>query len=121
MRQIFSSLALTIAFLPYRVLAQAGLDKSLEDIESARGKANIKNFSSIETLFVEILKFLFGFLAIIAVIILVYSGFKYLTSLGDEKKTEEAKHMILYAIIGLIIIGGAAIIANTVITLIKTP
>ncbi len=55
---------------------------------------------------------LLGLIGIVAAIYIVYAGIKYITSEGDEKKAEEAKHTILYAVIGLIIIGLSAVIIN---------
>ncbi len=45
-----------------------------------------------------------GFLALIAVIIILYGGFKWMTAAGNEEKVEEAKKLIGAGIIGLIII-----------------
>jgi len=41
--------------------------------------------------------------ALLAVVFLVYAGFKYIISAGDEDKTENATKTIVYALIGLII------------------
>ena len=42
--------------------------------------------------------------AILAVIFLVYAGIKWITSEGDSKNIAGARHMIMYAIIGLAVI-----------------
>ena len=42
-------------------------------------------------------------IGIVAVVMLVYGGFRYIISGGDSKKVTDAKNTILYAIIGLII------------------
>ena len=47
-----------------------------------------------------------------AVIAIIYGGVKYITSAGDEKNAEQAEHIILYAIIGLIVISLAVVIVN---------
>ena len=51
---------------------------------------------------------------IVAVGILIYAGFKYVTSQGDSSKAEEAQKMIMYAVIGIIIAVAAAVIVNFV-------
>ena len=56
-----------------------------------------------------------SFLSLLALILLIYAGFKYIWARGDDKETEKAKNIILYTIIGLIVIGLAGIIVNTVI------
>lgn len=56
-----------------------------------------------------------GFVSIVAVIILIYAGVKYILARGDDKEIEKAKTTILYTVIGLIIIGFAGAIVNFII------
>lgn len=56
-----------------------------------------------------------GFLGIIAVVIVLIGGFKYMVSGGNEEKTSEAKNMIVAGIIGLAIILSAWAITTFVI------
>lgn len=56
-----------------------------------------------------------SFLALLALILIVYAGFRYIWSRGDEKEAEKAKNIILYTVIGLIVIGLAGVIVNVVI------
>lgn len=53
---------------------------------------------------------------IIAVIMLIIGGVKYVLSGGDAKKVTDAKNTVLYAIIGLVISFLAYAIVNFVIT-----
>ena len=53
---------------------------------------------------------------IIAVIMLIIGGIKYVVSGGDSKKVTDAKNTVLYAIIGLVIAFLAFAIVNFVIT-----
>ena len=53
---------------------------------------------------------------VIAVIMLIIGGIKYVISGGDAKKVTDAKNTVLYAIIGLIIAFLAFAIVNFVIT-----
>jgi hypothetical protein len=53
---------------------------------------------------------------IIAVIIIMWGGFTYITSGGDTGKTNEARNTILYAAIGLVVI----VLAQSVISFILT-
>lgn len=48
---------------------------------------------------------------ILAVIIIIWGGFTYITSGGDTNKTTSARNMITYAVIGLIVI----VLAQTLI------
>lgn len=57
-----------------------------------------------------------GFLGIIAVVIVLVGGFKYMVSGGNEDKTTEAKNLIVSGIIGLAIILSAWAITGFVIS-----
>ena len=63
----------------------------------------------------NIIKVILGFLAIVAVIIILLGGFKWMTAGGNEDKTAEARKLIVAGIIGLVIILAAWGIANFVI------
>ena len=56
-----------------------------------------------------------GFLGIVAVVIILLGGFKWMTAAGNEDKVGEAKKLITAGIIGLIIILAAFAIAKFVI------
>lgn len=51
----------------------------------------------------------------VAVIMIIYGGFRYITSGGDSNKVGSAKNTLIYAIIGLIIVALAQIIVHFVI------
>ncbi len=57
-----------------------------------------------------------GFLGIIAVVIVLIGGFKYMLSGGDSSKTEEARKLIISGIIGLAIILSAWAITSFVVS-----
>jgi len=59
-----------------------------------------------------------GFVAMIAVLMLIWGGINYLTSAGDEDKAKTGKKTISYAIIGLVVAGIAYAIVNVIITVI---
>ncbi len=61
-----------------------------------------------------------SFLGIISVIIVLVGGFKYMISGGEEKKTTEAKNLIVSGIIGLAIILSAWAITRFVVSSLLT-
>jgi hypothetical protein len=61
-----------------------------------------------------------GFLGIIAVVIVLLGGFKYMVAGGNEEKTSEAKKLIVSGIIGLAIILSAWAITSFVISRLVT-
>jgi hypothetical protein len=62
-----------------------------------------------------VINVLLGFLGIIAIVIILYGGFVWLTSGGNEEKVGQAKKIISAGIIGLVIIFVAYALATFVI------
>ncbi len=52
--------------------------------------------------------------AIVAVLMLVFAGVRYITSDGDPGRAQSARKGIIYSLIGLVIIGSAFIITGVV-------
>ena len=52
----------------------------------------------------------------ISIIMIIYGGFRYITSGGDSGKVGSAKNTLIYAIVGLIIVALAQLIVRLVIT-----
>lgn len=69
--------------------------------------------SSLFRTIVNILTFIVGAAAVIMVIL---SGFKYITAGGDSNNIASAKNTLIYAVIGLIIVALAQFIVNFVLT-----
>ncbi len=57
-----------------------------------------------EELAVAGINWVLGILALIAVIMILIGGFKWLTAAGNEEKVEGAKKLLIAALIGLVII-----------------
>ncbi len=70
----------------------AGLDGSLAGIEDPRIVVG------------RFIQFALGFLGILVVLLIMYAGFLWMTSGGDEEKIRRAKKILINGIIGLIII-----------------
>lgn len=56
----------------------------------------------------------------IAVIMIIYGGFRYITSGGDSGRVGNAKSTLLYAVVGLIIVALAQLIVHFVINFSST-
>ena len=52
----------------------------------------------------------------VAVIMIIYAGFKYITSGGNDGNVSSAKNTLLYAVIGLVIVALAQFIVRYVLT-----
>jgi len=77
--------------------------------------------SDLEVVFSRILRMAIPAAGIAAFLMLIAGGFKYLTSGGDPKKSQEAQQTITYAIIGLILLVSAYIIINFISTFTGVP
>jgi MFS-type transporter involved in bile tolerance (Atg22 family) len=68
----------------------------------------------LRSLVKTILNYFLSFLAFVTVIMLVYAGILYTTSAGSEEKTGQAKKIIMYALMGIIIIMVSFAVVNTI-------
>ena len=64
----------------------------------------------------QIIRIALGFLGVIAVVIILLGGFKWMTSGGNDTKTGDAKKLIFAGITGLVIVISAYAIAAFVIS-----
>lgn len=78
------------------------LDKGQEIVKN--GINNIETKRSFSSYLQDVVAYIMGFLALIGVIYIIYSGFVVLTSAGDEEKVKKAKKTIISIAIGLLLI-----------------
>ena len=62
------------------------------------GDANLRDTVNI------IIKIILSFLGILAVIIILWGGFIWMTAMGDESKVDKAKKLIIAGAVGVVII-----------------
>lgn len=101
-----TGLVVSTILLPQLVLAQG-----LGPTTPFAGTSGSGLMSAIRT----IINVLLIFASLVAVIMIIYGGVRYIISRGDEDEAAAAKNTILYAVIGLIVIGLSAAIVNFVI------
>lgn len=107
---------------PLPALAQeaGSFRKGFDIIETFRETTTgIKRFESLGDIVLAILGVVGALAAVIALAALVYGAVIYITSLGEETRAAQAKKIILYAIVGLIVLGAAGVVVNVAINLIK--
>ncbi|NCD01041.1 hypothetical protein EOL94_03040 [bacterium] len=76
------------------------LDVGINEVNSEIGLAS----SDPRVIGARIIQIALGFLGLIAVVLILYAGFLWMTAEGDENKVAQAKRVLKNAIIGLIII-----------------
>ncbi|MBQ2672904.1 hypothetical protein IJH26_02905 [Candidatus Saccharibacteria bacterium] len=87
-----------------------------EGAEAARCDGCPANLFGDTGVFKQVTNTILYIVGIVAVIMLIIGGIKYVVSGGDSKKVTDAKNTVLYAIIGLIIAFLAFAIVNFVIS-----
>lgn len=90
-------------------------DGGLEAPDSAGFDENLTRAGDARTFAKNVANFALGFLGLIAILIIIYSGFLYVTSRGDDTQMEKGKKGITSAVIGILIILSSFAIVNTVI------
>lgn len=70
---------------------------------------------SLPSLIARIVQSALLLVGVIALGFIVYGGFRYIMSRGDEREVETAKNTITYAVIGIIVIGLAYAIVTFVV------
>ena len=76
----------------------------VEWIEAVKGIDSIETKRSASEYIQAVVKYLLSFLALIATILIIYSGFNLLTWVGDEEKAKKTKQIIIFSIVWLVII-----------------
>lgn len=115
---------LVLPILIVGVLAVGGMFLSLdtsaitleEGARAAKCDGCPENLFGDTGVFKQITNTILYIVGIVAVIMLIIGGIKYVVSGGDSKKVTDAKNTILYAIIGLVIAFLAFAIVNFVIS-----
>ena len=115
-----ASLGLAAAMaLPHIVSAQSALNANDLGVGAIGSEIKLGSGDVRQTA-ARIINVALGFLGIIAVVIVLLGGFKYMISGGNEEKTTEAKNLIVSGIIGLAIILSAWAITGFVISRLLT-
>ena len=111
--QTFTGLGAFACLFSSRLLASA--TSVQEGANAARADGMPTELIGDNGVFSRITNTVLLIVGLISVIMLVYGGLRYILSGGDSKKVTDAKHTVLYAIIGLIISLLAYAIVNFVL------
>ena len=69
----------------------------------------------LRQLVLGIINWILLFLGLVATAFLIYGGFMYITSSGNEQNVDKAKKIIMYAVVGIVIILLAFALVNTIL------
>lgn len=94
-----------ISLALYGVLVAAPAFAAEGDIPSGLAPVTASESSlTIGDILSNVIMWILGFSAAVAVLFLIIGGLQYITASGNEKRAEAAKSTILYAVIGLVVI-----------------
>ncbi len=95
----FALIAGSVAVLALPIASHA----TTFSVESVGSQIGLGNADLKETV-INILNWLLGIMALVAVVMIIMGGFTWLTAGGNEEKVDKAKKIISAAVIGLIIV-----------------
>lgn len=98
----------------------AGDDYVLAQLVGGSGTSVPSEVTRIENLFRSVANILATLAVTLAMIFIVLSGIKYITSQGDARAIAEAKQQLVYAAIGLGIALAALVLSNLVKNLVQS-
>lgn len=117
MTKTILSLAIVAIMSCGMVAVRAQEDTDVGNLINVGNIAENANLSdqSADTLIANTIKLVLGLLAVIALIIILIGGFKWMTSGGDSTKTGAAKKLMGAGIVGMLIILAAYVASNFIV------
>lgn len=110
-------LAIALPFVNFSAVHAATGQLEAEDLLGTDfGDATGLGQGDLTTTIGSLIRVALGFLGVVAVVIILLGGFKWMTAGGSDEKVGEAKKLIIAGIIGLAIILSAYAIASFVIS-----
>ncbi len=90
----------------------------VQDPDKINNPIAINNFVQ---LYQTLIQAFFGIMALVAILMLIISGYKYITAGGNEETTQDAKKEIMYSVLGIAIALFAFVIVHAVATFFERP
>ena len=108
-----TAFAATTNIIQNGVCSGTNFDLSGTGSTDCSSNANTNSFNSLLTKIINIFSAVVG---VIAVIMIIVGGLRYITSGGDAGNVSTAKNTIIYALVGLVIVALAQLIVHFVLT-----
>lgn len=109
---LIAGVGLAIA-VPGQVSAADGVQEQIQKGVTAVDPGGSGDLEDLITTVINVLLFLIG---VLSVIMIIYGGFRFVTSGGSAESVKSAKNTILYSIVGLVVAILAFAIVNFVLT-----
>ncbi len=120
MKQLFNKLlALSLIIATFFVIPLSSVSAATKDdvcvgVEAA-GASCTESGTTVNDIIEVVVNTLSVIVGVVAVIMIIIGGFKYVTSSGDSSNVQSAKNTIMFAIVGLIIVAMAQVITGFVL------
>jgi hypothetical protein len=115
---MLKKLALTFAaltvFVPLAAFAQAPAEP--QDINKPVVLINPLGVTDPRAIIGNLIKAIISVIGSVTLLMFVYGGVLWITSMGDDKKVLKGKQILVWAVLGLMIIAGAYALTNAVIS-----
>lgn len=121
-----SAIALTmVSFMPLPVAAQINVgnnqvNQGLNNIQGSFPNAGLATPQSWQEWVATIINYALYLAGILAVIFIIYGGFQYITSRGNEAQAKSGARTLTYAVIGLVLIILSYVIINVLVSFLTT-
>ena len=124
MKKLIMSVAMTIMAIvgiggvatAYTLPALAAGDSGLDYVEKYRDSTIGSNQQDAMPIISVIINVVIGLIGLVAVIMIIVGGIMYTSSQGNPDKVKQAKDIILYSIVGLVVALLAFAVVNFVLT-----
>ena len=93
----------------------AGIDQTT-GVSGSCSDASTTGAGSLEAVAKKVVNIFSIIVGIVAVIFVIYGGFRYITSGGDSGSVGNAKNTLIYALVGLVIVALAQLIVHYVLS-----
>lgn len=109
--------ATTVGILAPLMLAHAAkIDTNELGLNEIGENLGLSTNTNVKQVVASIIRVLLGFLGLVAVVLVLYAGFQWMTAAGNEEKVTSAQSTLRAGLIGLVIILAAYAIASFIIT-----
>jgi len=97
------------------VLPRGSVYAGIGDGASTAAQGELAEHADLTSVVQSVINIILYVVGVVAVIMMIFGGFQYITSSGDAAKVTKAKNTILYGVVGLVIAVLAYAIVNFVL------
>ena len=112
-KKVIFILALVVLFVPFITVLPVQAEDDLLGV--GYGQYSGLGHSDVRLVIARIIRVVLGLLGMGAIVLMLYAGFTWMTSMGNQEKIDKAKKTIFGAAIGLAIILSAYAITNFIL------